>query len=267
MSRLLHLLLLAVLAAPSLVSAQEAPRGRFDAARFVPAPVLPALEVAPVMTGAEAGQSERSGAEAAVDERARRSFLSTVLHTLGGAVIGGWVGFVGSQVALSDWDKDTNSQFSTERKTWVAGGMVLGVLGSRLMGGSSSAPAIRPGVEVRRPRTSRNVLTREEIVASGANTVYELVTTQRKEWLVTRGTNSIRETARGVGAGRTLTVTPGQAAVVVYMDDIRIGEVERMREFLITDIMEVEFIEPNVAAYRYGSGHSHGVILLKTSVR
>ena len=230
MTRSLPIVLLLSLAAPSLATAQEPP------------------------------EAER---------REGRSLLATVLHTVGGAVVGGWVGFVGSQVTLSDWEKETNGSFSSERRAWVAGGMVVGILGSRLIGGTS-APG-RPVMEVRRPASSRNVLTREQIEGSGASNVYDLVLTERKEWVVPRGTNSFQESARGSGGGMgpaaRLSSTPGQAAVVVYLDDVRLGEIERMREIMINDIMEIRFIEPQEAAYRYGSGHSHGVIHLSTSVR
>ena len=153
-----------------------------------------------------------------------------------------------------------------ERAAWVAGGMALGILGSRLIGRTYAPGA--PSLEVQRPRSSRNVLTRAQIESSGATNVYELVHTMRKDWLVPRGVNSFKESARGSGAGfgpaAQLSATPGKAAVVVYMDDMRLGEIERMRELLINDVMEIRFIEPQEAAYRYGSGHSHGVILLRT---
>lgn len=230
MTRSLPILLLVSMAAPSMSAAQEAP---------VP------------------------------EQREERSVLTTVLHTVGGAVVGGWVGFVGSQVTLSDWEKDTNGSFSSQRRAWVAGGMVLGVLGSRLIGGTTAPRS--PVMEVRPPASSRNVLTRAQIETSGATSVYDLVLSERKEWVVPRGTNSFQESARGSGSGMgadaRLISTPGQAAVVVYVDDVRLGEIERMREIMINDIMEIRFIEPQEAAYRYGSGHSHGVILLKTSVR
>lgn len=197
-----------------------------------------------------------------------RSFLATALHTLGGALVGGWVGYVGSQVALSDWEKSSNGAFADERSRWVAAGMVVGIIGSRLIGGT--APPGPGSGEVLRPRPDRNVLGRTQIASAGARNVYELISTLRKEWLVPRGTNSFRETARGVGSGMgggaRLQSTPGQASVVVYMDGVRLGEIERMREILTDGIMEIRFIEPQEAAYRYGAGHTHGVILLNTSL-
>lgn len=225
-------------------------------------PILLLISLALPTVAAAQGASE-------AEQREGRSFAATVLHTVGGALVGGWVGFVGSQVTLSDWDKETNGSFSSQRRAWVAGGMVVGILGSRLIGGAS-APG-RPVMEVRRPGSSRNLLTREQIESSGASNVYDLVLSQRKEWVVPRGTNSFQETARGSGSGMgadaKLVSTPGQAAVVVYLDDSRLGEIERMRELMINDIMEIRFIEPQEAAYRYGSGHSHGVIHLRTSLR
>lgn len=248
MTRLLPMVLLAVLALPASTTAQQHAIDRFDAARLARAPVLP-----PIPTQIDTDVT-------------RRSFLHTALHLVGGALVGGWVGYVGSQVALSDWEKETNSSFNDERSAWVAGGMVVGILGIRLIGGTT-APG-RPVLEPHRPRGGRNVLKREEIITSGARSVFDLVSTERREWLVTRGTNSFRESPRGsgsgTGSGATLTVAPGKATLVVYMDDIRLGGVEEMRNIMINDIMEIRFIEPREAVVRYGSGHTHGVILLKT---
>ena len=272
MNRHLPILLVASLAVPTLGAAQQAPERQFDAARYVAAPALSDLvEAAPLARATVVPMSAReaAGPQSHAVERRKRSFVGTVLHTLGGAVVGGWVGFVGSQVALSDWEKETNGSFSSERRAWVAGGMLVGILGSRLVGTTSNPGA--PGVEMRRPRSERNVLTREQIESSGATSVYELVLSMRKEWLVPRGVNSFQESARGsgsgMGPGAQMNVQAGQPTVVVYMDANRIGEVDRMREIMINDIMEIEFIEPQAAVYRYGSGHAHGVILLKTSTR
>ena len=261
MSRTLPIAVLLTLAGASAAIAQEVQPPRFDAARYAPAPALPA----PDLAAPDAAMVDR-GPDAVAEPRQERSLLRTVLHTVGGAVVGGWVGFVGSQVALSDWDKETNGSFTSQRTAWVAGGVVAGVLGSRLFRGTSSPGA--PPMEVIRPRGDRNILTREQIESSGASSVYDLVLSLRKDWLVPRGTQSFRESARGsgsgMGPGAQIATTPGQARVVVYLDDIRIGEVERMREILINDIMEITFVEPHEAAYRYGAGHGHGVIALKT---
>ncbi|MDQ3388520.1 MAG: hypothetical protein M3483_03355, partial [Gemmatimonadota bacterium] len=40
-----------------------------------------------------------------------------LLHLVGGAVVGSWVGYVTSQVMRSDWEKDSNSEFAEYRQT------------------------------------------------------------------------------------------------------------------------------------------------------
>lgn len=257
MKRSLPVIIVALMALPAATSAQQA-TARFDAARIGTAPAVPLAE-------------PRTTAESAPDTNGRaasRSFLAKALHLVGGAVVGGWLGYVSSQVALSDWEKDTNSSFNEQRSVWVAGGMVVGILGSRLVGGTT-APG-RPALEVQRPRGDRNMLTREEIVSSGATSVYELVSSLRREWLITRGTNTLGEGARGfgdgMGPGARMEVQPGQTTIIVYMDDIRLGAVDAMREVLINDIMEIRFLDPREATYRYGAGHTHGAILLTTSL-
>lgn len=265
MNRPLPIALLAALVLPAATAAQQA-SDRFDAARFTPAPVTAPLPLDAAPRDARSAAVTSVEATGVADAREARSFLGKALHLVGAAVVGGWVGYVGSQVALSDWEKETNSSFNDERSAWVAGGMVVGILGIRLIGGTT-APG-RPVLEPHRPRGGRNVLNREEIITSGARSVFDLVSTERREWLVTRGTNSFRESPRGsgsgTGSGATLTVAPGKATLVVYMDDIRLGGVEEMRNIMINDIMEIRFIEPREAVVRYGSGHTHGVILLKT---
>lgn len=274
--RSLPIAVLAFLAIPAATTAQQ--RTAPDHLDF-PRPAAPAALVGdavapPPLPGADLrGEAEatrppaaRAGAEEA--RAAGRSFLTTALHLVGGAVVGGWVGYVSSQVALSDWDKSSNGAFRDQRSAWVAGGVVVGILGSRLIGGTTAPD--RPGIEIQRPRGGRDVITREQITTSGARNVFELVSSMRKEWLVTRGTNSFRETATGAGGGTglnaALQVEPGKATVVVYMDDVSLGDAESMRDILINDIMEIRFLDARQATYRYGSGHSHGVILLKTTL-
>ena len=254
---------LLLLLSTGALSAQEASH-RFDGALHSPAVLVAG---APADSERPAPAAPRAADESA-ERPAGRSFLSTALHTLGGALVGGWVGYVGSQVALSDWEKTHNGSFTSERSAWVAGGMVVGMIGSRLFG-PTRAP-VPGGIEVRRARSDRNILDRETIVSSSADNVYELVVTLRRDWLTTRGTNSIRESPQGSGSGfgpgAQITVTPGKETVVVYMDDIRLGHVDEMRKIMTADVQEIEFIEPHEAAYRYGAGHTHGVILLKTSI-
>lgn len=254
MTRVLRIAVVVLAATPALTLAQELPSDRFDAAvvdrlghPIVPEPGLPALD-------------------AAADQRAGAGLFSWsgVLHTLGGALVGGWVGYVGSQVALSDWEKETNSSFRDQRLSWVAGGMAVGVLGSWVIGGTGSpAGALAPAPGD--PGSDRMWIGRSEIRGTDASDVYALIQSIRPEWLRDRGVQSWSESARGHGDEEGVSVTPGRDRILVYLDDLRLGGVDELRSIAPTDIDHLQFIGPREATYRYGTGHSHGVILLSTA--
>ena len=188
-----------------------------------------------------------------------------IAHRVGGAVIGGWIGFVGAQVTLSDWDKDTNSSFRDQRYTWAAAGAVAGLVASHVVGRSFS-----PGPRSERPEVfarDGRYLGEAEIRASDARNAYELIYFTRMQWLIPRGTNSIAEGARGEAHGNfEITVTPGRDKIIVYMDDVRLGGVEAMRDVPAELLTSARFLDAREATLRYGGGHAHGVIALSTEV-
>lgn len=249
MRRTIALSILLAIAGTSTLAAQERLDTRFRSATPEP--------TAPSPTAPDMQEEARSGSK----------ILSTVAHLVGGAVVGGWLGYVGAQVVKSDWDKDNNSAFVDQRSSWVAGGMVIGVLGSQLVGrttppGNVLAPSTAP------TRRGENIITRAEIEDAGVTNAYDLVTNLRHDWLITRGTNSWAESDRGeatvVGRQIVMDVEEGREQIIVYLDDIRLGGVEEMRDISVDMLMAVEFIDGRRATYRYGSGHAHGVILLST---
>lgn len=191
-----------------------------------------------------------------------RSAWSTVLHTLGGAVVGGWVGWMGSQVAMSDWDRPKDGNLMDRRVGWVVGGMVTGMIASQFVGSTTApgaVPTLTPGAR------DRSVLTREEIALSGANNAYELIQSLRGEWLRSqRGVNQWSESARGTVTREEAAITPGAPRTLVYMNTTRLGGIETLRDISLFELQRVEFIGPQEATTRYGTGHEHGVIQLWT---
>jgi hypothetical protein len=188
---------------------------------------------------------------------------SDVAHTVGGALVGGWLGYVGSQVVHSDWDKEANGAFRSQRSLWSAAGALLGIAGSQALGGTAPAAVVteRPTID-----GARRVITEQEIRESSAGNAYDLVAVLRPEWLVTRGTHSVSETARGEGAGRQLRARPGAPKLIVYLEDVRLGDVDRMRSVVAESLTRVRFLDSREATLRYGMGHTHGAILLSTGV-
>lgn len=93
---------------------------------------------------------------------------------------------------------------------------------------------------------SPDQITRAQIEASSARTGYDLVNQLRPRWLRGRGTGSIQN--------------PDGGLPVVYVGEVRHGDLESLRGFDPDGIEELRFINATSATTRYGSGHAGGVI-------
>jgi outer membrane cobalamin receptor len=101
------------------------------------------------------------------------------------------------------------------------------------------------------PRASRDHITRAQIEQMPVQNAYELVQRLRPEYLrEQRGVSSLRVT------------TPLLA--VVYVDGVRRGRPESLRELRPTEIEEIRFMNGTDATTRYGTDHGGGVIDVKT---
>ncbi len=107
--------------------------------------------------------------------------------------------------------------------------------------GSASAGATAPA----RSRGSSSLITREEVQASQGRNAYEVVEFLRPAWLRKRG--------GAVGV-------ENDGAVVVYMDDTRLGPTDALRQIEKTAIASIRFLDPVSAQARYGLNHSYGAI-------
>ena len=187
--------------------------------------------------------------------------IPRVLQMVGGAVAGAWVGFMASQMAVSDWEDGVR----IDRSGWAAGGAFVGVaLGLTLPGG--------PGVgkrPVRRGPRDRSVIGIREIREARAENVYELVRSLRPEWLRTRGVASMRETPRGRSTGPNpddVEITqPGIGTVKVYLDDSHYGDLDSLRELQPGHVGEIRFLDTREATMKWGGGHLHGAIHVITA--
>lgn len=214
------------------------------------APVLPASELAPRFQGS----------------LHRTPPHHTVLYTLGGAIVGAWVGYVASQVATSDWDKSSNGEFAAQRIGFAAGGALAGALGGRWIGrqaGTPLAPAIPTPSS--RERSASDALSRADVERSGAANAFELVQLLRPAWLRVRGLNTLRESARGEGEGQSLRVQRGVGGLKVYLDNALLGGTETLRQVSAGVIGTVRYFDPAAATLRWGQGHAQGVILVSTA--
>ena len=109
--------------------------------------------------------------------------------------------------------------------------------------GCSSGSGTRAG-------SGRDPLLTEEIVASGAPTAYEAVQLRRPIWLSSRGMKSFS--------------TRGSTYPVVYMNGMKYGDLEALRNIPAETIAEIRYITAEDATIQFGTGHPAGVIMVTT---
>lgn len=100
----------------------------------------------------------------------------------------------------------------------------------------------------RPPRSSGNVITREEISALEVTTAYEAVERLRPHFLRGRGPTSLR----------TTQVT----LPVVYVAGVRSGGPEALERILIGQVYEIRFLNAGDATTRFGTDHAGGAIIV-----
>lgn len=103
--------------------------------------------------------------------------------------------------------------------------------------------------------TSRDKVTKEEIVGTPASTAYDLVNHLRPDWLRYRGTNSM------VGGSE------GSSAPLVYLDGVKMGGLDALKSISSREIQSMEWVpgsKANLVLSDVGSRAIIGAILLKT---
>jgi hypothetical protein len=259
------LLLAAAWAAAAPAAAQQ--RSHLDAAGLRLEPGTAAATRAPVrLSAARGGSASR-----------------TAVHVLGGALLGAGAGYLASQVAWSDWDKSSNSEFAHRRMSFAVGGGAVGALVGAVLGHGSprtlnAGPA--PAVPV---NAMGAMITSEDLRAATATTLYELLQSTHPTWLRGRGEGAFRAgkpatgAARGTpagdadGTGVSALSAQGPAdlassspAPKVYLDGGFLGDVNQLREVLVAETESVEYLDVAAATYRFGPGHPSGAISVKS---
>jgi hypothetical protein len=171
------------------------------------------------------------------------AWYSRVLSALGGAAIGAGVGFFASQVFTGDWEEAPGRE--VDRPAWAAvGGSIGFAVGfSFPVGGRGRQPQLARGL-----RGGRYQLNPDEWRSrSGINNALEAVRLYRPEWLNERGVHIL---------------TAPDEGVVVYLDDVRLGSVDTLRDLNIQIVRSMHYLDAGAATSRWGAGHSHGVILV-----
>ncbi len=94
----------------------------------------------------------------------------------------------------------------------------------------------------------RDVITQEELESVGRGFMYEAIQRLRPRWL-----DSFRSAVGGAQEGPR-----------IYLDGQYWGDVEQLRTFDITGVVEARYLNSNDATTRFGPGHLAGAILIVT---
>lgn len=180
-----------------------------------------------------------------------RSLLRVAAHAAGGALIGGWAGYVASQVAWSDWQDGAGR--GAQRIRFSVTGAALGLLGGVTIG-RRGTPAVPPPQGPRLAPQITRPIAADEIRASSARTVTELLRALRPQWLRSRGADVLRQNSDPLA-------THG---VRVYLNGGLLGGLETLDQVSIYAVTSVEFLDAAAAIFRWGAGHDDGAILLTT---
>jgi hypothetical protein len=103
------------------------------------------------------------------------------------------------------------------------------------------------------PSHDADLITADELGTINAPTIYDAVRQLRPGWLL-----------RGQP---TAVLRQNQAQLVVYIDDIRYGGIESLRQVRTSSAAYVRYYSPGSAQARFGPGHLLGAIEVKTLPR
>ena len=98
------------------------------------------------------------------------------------------------------------------------------------------------------PASQHNVVTSEELVRAGDVTLYEALSKLRPAFL----------RSRGIIPGATTPAAPIQ----VYIDGMRMGETDHLRQILAKNVAEVRFLEPQQAIAQFGGNNTGGALVI-----
>ena len=100
-------------------------------------------------------------------------------------------------------------------------------------------------------RASRTVISTQQITDGHYDNVFAAVEALKPAWLKAKGTTSLN----GGGADK----------VWVYLDNVRVGDVEALRDIPPREVLAIRYFDAAAAQARYGSGHPAGAIMVETT--
>jgi len=120
-------------------------------------------------------------------------------------------------------------------------------------GGTASKTVYSPVVK----RGGPHLITEQEITQSGKSysTAYELVESLRPTMMRSRASTMTYNTPSG-----TTTNDASSISVIAFVDDVRIGGVEALRQVPASQVREIRYINGRDATTKWGTGYTSGVI-------
>jgi hypothetical protein len=97
-------------------------------------------------------------------------------------------------------------------------------------------------------RRDARLLSSEEIKMASASNLYDVIRSQRPEWLIKRGQTSINL----------------EGDIMVYVDNVAFGGPESLKSIDVQSVQSARFLNASEAQMRYGVGHMHGAIVVTT---
>jgi hypothetical protein len=114
--------------------------------------------------------------------------------------------------------------------------------GTPAAGGAPAAP--------RAARQDQQLITRDVIVGTQYTNLYDVVQALRSNWLRVKAGSSASGKAE---------------ALIVYLDNQRVGGVEELRRIAPTSVQTVRYYDPITASARWGLDHGAGAIAVVTA--
>lgn len=103
------------------------------------------------------------------------------------------------------------------------------------------------------PSRDQSVLTADEIRSASAPTLYDVIRMRRPRWLTRARPTAFRGDR--------------QAELVVYLDNVRFGGPEALRQITPGSVGSAHYLTPSQAEARFGQGHMNGAIVIVSAPR
>jgi hypothetical protein len=117
--------------------------------------------------------------------------------------------------------------------------------------GGTAAQATSPAPR----RGGQNLITTDEIQKTVASNAFDLVQKLRPQWL----------RSKSMSVNPSATAGGGNTAAIVFLNDVRYGEIESLRSIEITSVRELKFLSAAEATTRWGTGYPGGAILVSAN--